>query len=213
MSARFYAAPRRLPPGPTQGNSGRHSRPYAARPHDLRHISKEGDQEMSQQHNDSSRRDFLKGSAGLIAGAALASTLIPRGAYAASDDTIKIALIGCGGRGSAAASQALSTKGPTKLIAVADAFEDNARIGLRNLKGAAGDKVDVKEDHIFHGFDAYKQAIDAGPDVVVIATPLGFRPIHFEYAVKAGKHIFAEKPVATDPAGVRRFLAAVQEAK
>ena len=75
---------------------------------------------MSQQHHDSSRRDFLKGSAGLIAGAALASTLMPRGAYAASDDTIKIALIGCGGRGSGAASQALHTKGPVKLIAVAD---------------------------------------------------------------------------------------------
>jgi myo-inositol 2-dehydrogenase / D-chiro-inositol 1-dehydrogenase len=172
---------------------------------------------MSQQQNDngngSSRRDFLKGSAGLVAGAALASTLVPRGAYAASDDTIKIALIGCGGRGSGAASQALHTKGPVKLIAVADAFEDNAKAGLQNLKTEHGEKVDVKEDHIFHGFDAYKQAIDAGPDVVVIATPPGFRPIHFEYAVKAGKHIFAEKPIATDPAGVRRFLAAVEESK
>src|SRR3954464_8663302 len=115
---------------------------------------------MSQQHNDSSRRDFLKGSAGVIAGAALASTLVPRGAYAASDDTIKIALIGCGGRGSGAASRSVYTKGPVKLIAVADAFEDSAKSGLQNLKTEYGEKVDVKEDHISDGLDAYNETND-----------------------------------------------------
>ena len=87
------------------------------------------------------------------------------------------------------------------------------RPAFENLKTEHGDKVDVEGDHIFHGFDAYKKAIDAGPDLVILATPPGFRPIHFEYAVKAGKHIFMEKPVATDAAGVRRFLAAAEEAK
>src|SRR6185437_192971 len=95
----------------------------------------------------------------------------------------------------------------------ADAFADNARRSLEELKAKHPDRVDVKPDHIFDGFDAYQKAIDSGADLIVIATPPGFRPIHFEYAVKQGKHIFAEKPVATDAAGVRKFLAAVAEAK
>src|SRR5439155_16766756 len=112
-------------------------------------------------------------------------------------------------------SQALNTypQGPVKLIAVADAFEDRLQGALKSLKAEHPDAIDVPKDRQFVGFDAYQKAIDAGPDLVVIATPPGFRPIHFEYAVKAGKHIFAEKPVATDPAGVRRFLAAVEESK
>jgi myo-inositol 2-dehydrogenase/D-chiro-inositol 1-dehydrogenase len=161
-----------------------------------------------------SRRDFLKTSTALAAGAAMAGSLLSVPAvHAAGDETIKIALVGCGGRGSGACSQALSTSGPTRLIAVADAFEDNARAGLKNLKAAHGEKVAVAEDHIFHGFDAYKQAVDCGPDLVILATPPGFRSYHFEYAVKQGKNVFAEKPVATDPAGIRRFLAAAAEAK
>ncbi|HWE93052.1 MAG TPA: Gfo/Idh/MocA family oxidoreductase [Tepidisphaeraceae bacterium] len=160
-----------------------------------------------------SRRDFLKSTAAAGAAAAVASSFVARSAHAAGDETIKIALIGCGGRGSGAASQALSTKGPVKLIAVADAFADNAHGAVNNLKNQFGDKVDVPEDRIFHGFDAYKQAIDSGADLIVIATPPGFRPIHFEYAVKQNKNVFAEKPVATDAGGIRRFLAAAQEAK
>src|SRR5688572_1452586 len=160
-----------------------------------------------------SRRDFLKGSAGIIAGAALASTLIPRAAHAAADDTIKIALVGAGGRGSGAAAQALSTKGPVKLVAVADAFEDNARSSLDRIKKQFGDRVDVPNDRVFWGFDAYQKAIDAGPDLVILATPPGFRPIHFEAAIKAGKHVFMEKPVAVDAPGVRKVLAAAEEAK
>ncbi|MDB5299892.1 MAG: iolG 3 [Phycisphaerales bacterium] len=160
-----------------------------------------------------SRRDFLKTTAAATAAAAVANSFVARSAYAAGDETIKIALIGCGGRGSAAALQALSTKGPVKLIAVADAFADNAHGAVGNLKNQVPDRVDVPEDRIFHGFDAYKQAIDSGADLIVIATPPGFRPIHFEYAVKQGKHVFAEKPVATDAGGIRQFLAAAEEAK
>ena len=164
---------------------------------------------------DSTRRDFLKSSAAAAATVAATNAFIARSAHAASDETVKVALIGCGGRGSGALTQALSTKqGPIKLIAVADAFEDNARGALDRYKNSEiKDKVDVKDDHIFHGFDAYKNAIDCGPDMVIIATPPGFRPIHFEYAVQKDKQIFAEKPVSTDAPGIRRFLAANALAK
>src|SRR5579862_2880076 len=164
-----------------------------------------------------SRRDFMKTTAAAGAAAALAGSFISRSAYADGDNnTIKIALIGCGGRGSAACAQALSTsQGPVKLIAVCDAFDDNARNGLAQIQNAVKDpsKFDVPEERIFSGFDGYQKAIDSGADLIVIATPPGFRPIHFEYAVKQGKNIFAEKPVATDAGGIRRFLASVEESK
>jgi len=160
------------------------------------------------------RRDFLKGSAGVAAGVAMTGALVrPAGAYLQSSDEIKIALIGCGGRGTGAANQALSTKGPVKLIAVADAFEDQARNAIASLKGEHPDRVDVKDDNIFVGFDAYKHAIDCGIDLILIATSPGFRPIHFEYAVQQGKNIFMEKPVGTDGPGIRRVLTANEEAK
>ena len=163
--------------------------------------------------NQASRRDFIKTTAAATVAATAANAFIARAANALGDATIKIALIGCGGRGSGACSQALSTAGPTKLIAVADAFHDNALIALGNIKQEHGDKVDVPPENVFSGFDAYKKAIDSGADLIVIATPPGFRSYHVEYAIKQGKHVFAEKPVATDPAGVRRFLAAAAEAK
>jgi predicted dehydrogenase len=169
---------------------------------------------MSEQPaSNQSRRTFLKGSAGLVAGAAVANGFLSGAVHAAADDTIKVALIGCGGRGGGAAAQALSTKGSVKLVAVADAFEDNARRTLGSLKGQFNEKVDVKDDAIFWGFDGYQKAIDAGADLVILATPPGFRPIHFEAAVKAGKHVFMEKPVAVDAPGVRQVLAAAEEAK
>jgi predicted dehydrogenase len=167
------------------------------------------------QRQQSTRRDFLKTSAGTVAvGAAAASVLRVPAAYAAADDTIKVALIGCGGRGTGAAKNALDTAGPVKLIAVADAFEDNAKRAVENLKNDdVGSKVDVAPDKIFHGFDAYQKAIDSGADLIILATPPGFRPQHFEACVKAGKHVFMEKPVATDSAGVRKVLEAAKEAK
>ena len=162
-----------------------------------------------------SRRNFLKSSSKAVAGSALLSSLaIERFAHGAisPSDTVRIALVGCGGRGSGAASQALSTTGPIKLIAVADAFKDQADRGLNQLKAKHEDKIDVPEDHKFIGFDAYKQAIQLA-DVVILATPPGFRPIHFEEAIRQGKHVFMEKPVATDATGIRRVLAAAEEAK
>ncbi len=161
-----------------------------------------------------SRRDFLKGSTAAIVGGALAGTLsIGRSAHAAGDDEIKIALIGCGGRGSGAAKQALSTKGKVKLIAMADVFRDRLDGSYKELmaQGEVKDRIDVPEERKFVGFDAYQKALAAGPDLVILATPPGFRPIHFEAAVKANKHVFMEKPVATDAPGVRRVLAAAEE--
>src|ERR1043165_4010657 len=158
------------------------------------------------------RRSFLQTTSTVVGGALVGALSIERAAHAAGSDEIKIALIGCGGRGSGAANQALSTEGKIKLIAMADAFPDRLNNSLNELKRAKAEKVDVPEEHKFIGFDAYKKAI-ALADVVILATPPGFRPIHFEEAVKQGKHIFMEKPVATDAPGVRRVLAAAEEAK
>ena len=159
------------------------------------------------------RRDFLKKTSTAVAGGTLLGGLtLERSAFAAGSDTLRIALIGCGGRGSGAADQALSTSGGVKLVAMADVFEDKLQGSLGNLKKQHADRVEVPKEHQFIGFDAYKQAI-ALADVVILATPPGFRPIHFEEAVKQGKNIFMEKPVATDAPGVRRVLAAAEAAK
>ncbi|MEX0703350.1 MAG: Gfo/Idh/MocA family oxidoreductase [Planctomycetales bacterium] len=165
-----------------------------------------------------SRREFLSTSTKAAVGAGLLGGLaLPARAYAGQDSTIKVGLIGCGGRGSGAAVQALSTDGPVKLVAVGDAFEDQARGALRRIQGALGERaaerVQVIDEHVFSGFDAYQGVIASGVDLVILATPPGFRPIHFEAAVRAGKHVFAEKPVATDAPGVRKFLEAVKVAK
>jgi myo-inositol 2-dehydrogenase / D-chiro-inositol 1-dehydrogenase len=161
-----------------------------------------------------SRRAFLKLPTTTVVGGALASGLsIARSAYAAGDDTIKVALIGCGGRGTGAANNALGTKGNVKLIAMADAFEDRLEKSLKALKGEKPERIDVPQERQFVGFDAYQKAIDAGPDLVILTTPPGFRPLHFEAAIKAGKHVFMEKPVAVDSPGVRSILATAEEAR
>ncbi|WP_247237100.1 Gfo/Idh/MocA family protein [Telluribacter sp. SYSU D00476] len=165
------------------------------------------------------RREFLKAS-GLLAGGALLSPLASYGYNSAVDDTIKVALIGCGGRGSGAAAQALSTSQNVKLVAMADAFRDRleeAYTGLtkRKYKDASGkevSKVDVPDSRKFVGLDAYKQAI-ALADVVILASPPGFRPSHFEEAVRQNKHVFMEKPVATDAPGIRKVLEVAEIAK
>jgi myo-inositol 2-dehydrogenase/D-chiro-inositol 1-dehydrogenase len=156
---------------------------------------------------DFTRRDFLKTSSTLAAAAALAP-----GVFAANDETLKIALIGCGGRGTGAASQALSTAGPVKLVAMADVFRDRLDDSYNILKGQHADRVDVPEENKFIGFDAHQHAI-ALADVVILATPPGFRPPHLEEAVRQGKNIFTEKPLAVDGPGVRKVLAAAVEAK
>src|SRR5882757_4457494 len=162
-----------------------------------------------------SRREFVKASS-LLAGGMLTAPLLSRANFfSGADDTIKVALIGCGGRGTGAAVQALSTRQNVQLVAMADAFKDRLDSSYNNILEAMEDKkarVQVKEEHKFTGFDAYKNAM-ALADVVILATPPGFRPIHFEEAVNQGKQIFMEKPVATDPAGIQRVLAAAEKAK
>ena len=168
------------------------------------------------------RRDFVKQSSLLASGAMATPMLSNLNFYSGSSDAIKIALIGCGGRGTGAALQALQSKQNVKIVAMADAFRDRLDSCYKSLtaedlsdagiKGNFKAVVDVPEERKFVGFDAYKNAM-AHADVVILATPPGFRPIHFEEAVKQGKHIFMEKPVATDPAGVKRVLAAAEIAK
>jgi len=160
-----------------------------------------------------SRRSFVKNSS-LLAGGMLAAPILTRANYfSGADDTIKIALIGCGGRGTGAATQALSTKQNVKLVAMADAFQDRLDNSLKAIsKEIDASRIDVPEERRFIGFEAYLQAIPLA-DVVILATPPGFRPIHFTEAVKQNKHIFMEKPVATDPAGVQKVLAAAAIAK
>jgi len=165
------------------------------------------------------RRDFVKQGT-MLAGAIAAAPLISNANFfSGSDDVIKVAVIGCGGRGTGAAVQALMSKQNVKIVAMADAFKDRLDECYKNVadelaNAGAGTKgtLDVPEQRKFVGFDGYLKAIPLA-DVVILATPPGFRPIHFEEAVKQGKHIFMEKPVATDPAGVQRVLAAAKIAK
>jgi predicted dehydrogenase len=155
-----------------------------------------------------SRRRFLGTAASAAAGALAAR------AYAAEDNTIKVALIGCGGRGTGAAHNALSTKGPTKLWAMADVFEDRLARSLRSLSKRWGEKVEVPPERRFLGMDAFKKATDAldEGDVVLLTTPPAFRPIHLDYAVAKGRHVFMEKSFAVDAPGIRRVLKAGEEA-
>ena len=162
-----------------------------------------------------SRRDFVKNTA-LFTGA---SILLPNMQMNAmvnvfNDKKLKIALVGCGGRGTGAAVQALSADDNVVLVAMADAFEDRLKSSLVNISKALGEtkKVKVKDKHQFVGFDGAQKAMDLA-DVVILATPPGFRPQHFEYAVNNGKHVFMEKPVATDVPGIRKVLAAAKMAK
>ena len=176
---------------------------------------------MTDKSSVNSRRTFLKTSTAAAIGAGVLGQLTPaRGAFAGGDDTIRIGLIGCGGRGTAATNEALSTaregletRGPVKLVAMADAFGDQLENSLRRNKDRHGDAVAVDDDHKFIGFDAYKQVLASDVDLVILATPPGFRPIHFEAAIAAGKHVFMEKPVAVDAPGVRKVLAAVSKAR
>jgi predicted dehydrogenase len=163
-----------------------------------------------------SRRSFLKHAAAVGVGAGLGSTLPGMSpVHSGGGDELRIGLIGCGGRGSGAAHQALSTKGPVKLVAMADMFADRLDGALNALQEnpAFRGRIDVPLHRRFTGFDAASQLIASDLDVVLIATPPHFRPGHFEAAVNAGKHIFFEKPVAVDAPGVRRVIAAAEVAK
>ncbi|EEI90121.1 Tat pathway signal sequence domain protein [Sphingobacterium spiritivorum ATCC 33300] len=157
------------------------------------------------------RRDFLKAGAA-VAGTAALSSMPVSAVFAAGSDVIKVALIGCGGRGTGAAFDAFASGQNIRLVAMADAFKDNLDSTYNTLKEKFQDKIDIPDSRKYVGFDGYKSAIKDA-DVVILTTPPGFRPIHFEEAVKQGKHVFMEKPVATDLPGIRRVLAAAAEAK
>lgn len=170
---------------------------------------------ISQESNTpkTTRREFLRTSTAAVAGVAIAGG-IARPGYTAENNTIKIALIGCGGRGSGAAAQALSTQGPTKLWAMCDAFEPRLQASLSGIKQGHASQVDVPPERQFVGLDGYKKAMDTleKGDVVLLATPPAFRPMHFEYAVSRGLNVFMEKSFAVDAPGIRKVLKIGQEA-
>lgn len=171
---------------------------------------------MSESDPRNSRRDFLKTSTAATVTAGLASSLVvPQNVHAAgTDETLKLGLIGCGGRGQGAVENALSADPNVKLTAVGDTFRDRADGVLQRLRDNENlsDRIAVDEDHIFTDFDNYRHVADS-VDVVILATPPHFRPEHLEYIVQAGKHCFCEKPVAVDAPGLHRTQAACELAK
>ncbi|MBN1845066.1 MAG: Gfo/Idh/MocA family oxidoreductase [Sedimentisphaerales bacterium] len=162
-----------------------------------------------------SRRQFLSAGGKVVAGSLLAGAALP-GAYAAEDNTIRLALVGCGGRGSGAVADALTDTGsPKKLFAMADVFDYRLQNSLKSISGSYAAQVDVPPERQFLGMDAYRKAVDAvAPGgVVLLATPPAFRPGHLEYAVAKGCHVFMEKSFAVDAPGVRRVLEAGRRAQ
>jgi predicted dehydrogenase len=150
------------------------------------------------------RRQFIKSSTVALAATPLAITA---SAHAAGSDTIRVGLIGCGGRGTGAAHNALEASPEVQLVALADVFADRLESSRVRL-ATTGERGTVADDRCYVGFDAYRQLIDGDVDMVILATPPHFRPAHFAAAVDAGKHVFMEKPVAVDPTGIRAILAA-----
>ena len=169
-------------------------------------------------HTETTRRQFVKRSSILagLAGGTIAESMTPAfGVHTAGDDTLKVGLIGCGGRGTGAATQALMADSQVKLVAMADVFEDRLKQSLKSLNKTDGlqSKIDVPPERQFVGFEAYKQLLTSGVDVVLLTTPPHFRPMHLQAAVATGKHVFAEKPCAVDAIGVHSVLRSCEEAK
>lgn len=163
---------------------------------------------------ETSRRSFVQKTALATSGLLTVPLSVEAMANVYGAKKLKLALIGCGGRGSGAAVQALTADENVELVAMADAFADRIEKSLNGIKDHfdGKKKIEVKEKNCFVGFDAYKKAIDLA-DVVILTTPPGFRPYHFEYAIANDKHVFMEKPVATDPVGIRKVLATAKIAK
>jgi predicted dehydrogenase len=160
------------------------------------------------------RREFIKNTGRIAAATALAAGISP-GVYAAGGDTINVALVGCGGRGTGAASNALSAKyGPVKLVAMADVFQRKLDRSYKSLQGRHAKKVDVPKDRQFIGFDGYKKAMDClgKGDVAIFATPPAFRWVHFTYAIQKSLNVFMEKPVTVDGPSTRRMIKLAKEA-
>ena len=171
---------------------------------------------MSDTNNSNpTRRDMLKTTSQVAAVSALAGVAIPL-VHAAADETIRVALVGCGGRGTGAAENALSVKAvPTKLVAMADVFEDKLKNSFQALQGRFPKQVEVNADTRFIGFDGYRKAMDClrPGDVVILTTPPAFRWVHFTYAIEKGLHTFMEKPVTVDGPSSRRMFKLGEDAK
>jgi predicted dehydrogenase len=160
-----------------------------------------------------SRRDFLKTATAVAVGTSLGTREI-LGAYAGGSDAIRVGVIGCGGRGSGAANDVLAGAEGVTIVAMGDAFEDRLEQSLARLKkGKFAAQVDVPKERQFVGFDAFEKVIASDVNYIILATPPGFRPQHLKAAVAAGKHVFTEKPVAVDGAGIRAVLEVYEEAK
>ncbi len=169
---------------------------------------------MNQEMSQNTRRNFLKNTGRVAAVSALAEVGLPH-VHAAEDNTLQVALIGCGGRGTGAVANALATSakyGPIKLVAMADAFQNRLDGSYEHLR-QFGDKVDVPDDRQFVGLDAYRKAMDClrPGDIAIFATPLAFRGVHFDYAIKKGLNVFMEKPVTADGPTSRRMLKLAEE--
>jgi myo-inositol 2-dehydrogenase / D-chiro-inositol 1-dehydrogenase len=160
-----------------------------------------------------SRRGFFKTTGAAVVAGSILPHLSSARQNAGISNTLKVGLIGCGGRGAGAASQALQADPNVVLTAMGDVFQDRLDESYKELAEMYPEKVKVDKVHKFIGFDAYKKVIESGVDVVLLATPPAFRPDHMMAAIKAGKHTFCEKPVAIDAPGVRKVLAAAKEAK
>ena len=176
--------------------------------------------EVDSDESHQSRRRFLQqggsvvAAGGVLSAVATPSLALARSAHSAGTDRIKLGLIGAGGRGTGAACQAMnSDKVQVELHAIADAFDDRLESSLQTCVDEHPAKIHVPEERQFVGFDGYRRVIESDVDMVILATPPGFRPLHFETAIDAGKHVFMEKPVAVDAPGVRRVLAAGEKAK
>ncbi len=162
----------------------------------------------SSTHSKSTRRHFLKSTGRVATASALAAAVVPH-VHAAEDNTINVALIGCGGRGTGAAANAMSVaNGPIKLVAMADVFANRLATSFNNLKKTYADRMDVPEDRRFVGFDGHKKVMDClkPGDIAIFATPPAFRWVHFGYALKKGLNVFMEKPVTVDGPSTRRML-------
>ncbi len=157
-----------------------------------------------------SRRDFIKASAA-VSLAALASG--PAYVFAAGSDKLRVGLIGCGGRGTGAAIDCVRSSEGVEIVAMGDLFKDRLDRSLAELSRKVDDKVNVTKDTSFVGFDAYKKVIACDVDLIIMAPPPHFRPMHLKAAIEAGKHVFMEKPVAVDPVGIRSIIATSELAK
>ncbi|NMC21371.1 MAG: Gfo/Idh/MocA family oxidoreductase [Thermogutta sp.] len=167
---------------------------------------------MNEKLTSASRRSFLKSSA-ILGGAAMTGLNLSRAVHAAGSDVIKVCLVGCGGRGNGAVRDNIKAAAEAGLkvqvVAVSDAFEGRAKGTAENLRKEFGqDVVDLPDDRVFVGLDSYKKAIDCGVDMMINASPPGFRPYQYKYAIEAGKHVFMEKPVCVDAPGYRMVMAA-----